>query len=100
MLTPKQVELCLEYLPDLDEEISRVSDKIVCARKDAMCCMCGQPALAGTNHRVETARVDGALCSCRYCEPCCVAMAMSWEDDGEEIEKRVALFRDQFPKEK
>lgn len=93
MLTPEQMRFCLDYQTDIDEEVSIVSDKIVMARKDATCCMCGQPAPAGSHHRVETARVDGVLRSCRYCEPCCAAMAVSWQDDGDAVEVRVAMLR-------
>jgi len=94
MLTSDQIALCLAYQQCIDEESDPMGDMIVLARKDATCCMCGQLALAGTHHRVETARVDGVPRSCRYCELCCAAMAESWEDDGAEVERRVALFRE------
>lgn len=83
MLTPEQIKACMEYLPfqDRDDEIRLVSDKIVLARKDATCMICFQPAYAGTHHRVETAVVDGEIQSARYCETCCAAMAVAFDDD-------------------
>ena len=83
MLTPEQIEACMNYLPfqDRDDEVKLLSDKIVLARKDATCMICFQPAYAGTHHRVETAIVDGEISSARYCELCCAAMAVDLDDD-------------------
>jgi len=74
----------MEYPPfeDRDEEIRLISDKIVLARKDTTCMICFQPAYAGTHHRVETAVVDGEMRSCHYCEICCAAMAVAFDDDA------------------
>lgn len=73
----------MDYLPFTDREgVRKIGDKIVLARKDAVCMICFQGAPAGTHHRVETAVVDGEMCSARYCETCCAAMAASHDDDS------------------
>jgi len=93
MLTPEQIRLCMEVLPflDGDDGVRRFSDKIVLARKDAVCCLCRRDARKGTHHRVETVIVDGGMQSCRYCEDCCAAMALSWKDDGAAMIRRLGL---------
>ncbi len=84
MLTPEQIERCMQYPPfgDMDNDGARkISDKVVLARKDSTCCICFQVAPAGTHHRVETSVVDGEILSCHCCEICCAAMAVSLDDD-------------------
>ena len=86
---------CLAFDPfqntkgDGDERI--LSDRIVTARKIGPCAICLEQIQPGERVRRQSAIVDGALESCRCCEACCKAMAVSWEDSGEAIEARYAL---------
>ena len=66
-------------------------DKMVTARKAGECHLCGQQIQPGTRTRSMTAIFDGELASYRWCNACCAAMALSWEDAGTAYEARAAL---------
>ena len=70
-----------------------LKDKMVTARKAGECHLCGQQIQPGTRTRSMTAIFDGELASYRWCNACCAAMALSWEDDGTAYEARAALRR-------
>ena len=94
-MTPQQEADCLAYDPfqgdDVDERM--LSDKIVTARKPGPCCICGETIKPGERVRRQAAIVDGEMFSCRCCEACCEAMAVSWTDDGREIDRRTSMWR-------
>jgi hypothetical protein len=94
-LTEKQKADCLAYDPFAgdfgDQGDKPLIDKIVKTRKAGECNKCTQQIVPGTEIRSRTDRADGAIMSFRWCHDCCVAMATSWEDDGEAIEARHAL---------
>lgn len=69
-------------------------DKIVKARKSGECHHCGHEIQPGYFARSMTAIFDGKLMSWRWCQACCEAMALSWEDGGEAICARYALNRE------
>lgn len=97
MLTDKQKADCLAVNPfegDFGDGERLLSDRIVTARCDNTCCDCGGVAKSGTNHRVMTEVYDGKVRTARWCEECCAAMALSWEDDGAAWEGRINLHRD------
>lgn len=67
-------------------------DKMVTARKPhAECHCCAGSIETGERHRYKCAKYDGDLMNWRWCWACCVAMAISWFDNGEAIEARFAL---------
>lgn len=86
---------CLAFDPfvntkgDSDERI--LSDRIVTARKPGPCSICGETIQPGERIRRQSAIVDGEMHSCRCCQACCIAMAASWTDHGEAIERRYHL---------
>ena len=92
-MTAQQEADCLAYDPfQGDESDERIlSDKIVTARKEGPCCICGETIRAGERVRRQAAIVDGAMFSCRCCEACCIAMALNWTDGGEAIERRTGM---------
>lgn len=93
-LTAEQERLCLNYDPfagDRDGGIRMLSDRIVTARKRGPCCICFEDIVPQERIRRQTAIVDNRICSCRMCEPCCIAMAESWEDNGAAIEARTQV---------
>lgn len=86
---------CLAYNPfdggkgDSDERI--LSDRMATARKSGPCCICLGEIRPGERIRRQNAIVDGQMASCRMCQSCCEAMALSWVDAGKAIEVRTAL---------
>jgi len=95
MLTEQQINNCLDCDPFEgcfgSPGDKFLENKVVVARKDNICCECGQEAAKGTHHRVMKAIFDGELHSYRWCEDCCVAMALSWEDGGEAWAGRIKM---------
>lgn len=65
-------------------------DRIVKARTDHECTYCGGEIHKGEVYRYEVHKFDGDVRTYKTCVHCCDAMAKSWEDNGEAIEKRVA----------
>lgn len=92
MLTAEQERLCLLYNPfqEDDSDTRQLSDKIVTVRKGGDCCICFETIRLGEHSRKQTAIVDGRIASCRMCEECCAAMALSWADGGKAIEQRTS----------
>ena len=95
MLTDYQQARSLIYplfQSDFGEPGDRVlSDRIVVARKAGACVECLQPIEPGQHARRHVAVYGGDVRTYRYCEPCCAAMALSWEDDGQALEARWAM---------
>ncbi len=96
-MTEQETKDCLSVNPfegDFGAPGDKVlKDKIGIARKAGPCGMCGQEILPGQKVRILAAVFDGALMSYRWCGLCCLAMARSWEDDGEAWEQRASLRR-------
>jgi hypothetical protein len=68
-------------------------DQIVTARKGKLPChICDEAIVPKTRIRSLTMlwQSDG-LMSYRVCEPCCIASALSWKDEGEAIQARYRL---------
>ncbi len=85
---------CLAFSPfdcDRDSDVRVFSDRIVTAAKEHQCCICLDRFPKGSRSRARTEKCDGQLMTFRMCEPCCEAMAISWEDEGLAIEKRTRL---------
>lgn len=55
------------------------------------CVICGNGIAKGERYRKQKAVIDGAFHTCRMCEKCCVAMALSWTDSGDAIDARTIL---------
>lgn len=70
-----------------------LENKIVTARKARPCHLCGETIEPGTMIRVMAEAWDGKIHRYAWCNKCCVAMAKSWEDDGEELQARSDLGR-------
>lgn len=68
-----------------------LKDKIVTARKQRGCSLCHNQIIPGTRIRTITEKFEGNLQYYCYCNDCCLAMEKSFEDDGEEYEKRIIL---------
>lgn len=66
-------------------------DRMVTARKNHECSMCGQNVEIEERHRYIAAKFDGALIEYRYCHACCNAMFNCLETDGQSIEERTML---------
>jgi len=66
-------------------------DKIVVARKAGPCHDCAQTIKPGERVRSRSDIFDGQMMSFRWCEKCCEAMALSWEDGGKAWEERNGL---------
>lgn len=71
-----------------------MKDRIVRGRKEFTCCECGDTIDIGTLQRYHVGKYGGDLLTYRFCEQCCVAMAMSWTDDGQMLEDRAQLRRE------
>lgn len=68
-----------------------ISDKMVTARKETECGICGGLTIKGSRIRVRTEIFDGCLESARLCNSCCEAMEMSHDDGGEALSARWEL---------
>lgn len=66
-------------------------DKMVTARKGGFCHDCAGEIEPGTRVRSRTDLFGGEIMSFRWCEPCCRAQAISWDDEGAAWEARVSL---------
>ena len=68
-----------------------LKNKMVTARKEGECHLCGGKTVPGTRIRVMTEKFEGRLEYYRWCNECCVAMEKSWQDNGEAYEARATL---------
>lgn len=68
-----------------------LSDKIVTARKEGPCHLCGGSVTPGMRARSRVEIYGSEMMRFRWCEPCCEAMAASEADGGEAYEARAAL---------
>lgn len=68
-------------------------DKIVKSRKAGRCNLCGLQITPYTMIRSCTDIFDGEIATYRWCNDCCVAMAKSWTDDGNSLEHRASIRR-------
>lgn len=87
--------LVLMYDPfadDFGETSDRcLSDKIVTARKETQCNICGSLTKKGTRIRVSSWIFDGELHSYRYCHECCEGMEKWMNDDYDTLTNRYSL---------
>lgn len=79
------------FAGDRDLDIRTLFDKMVTARKPRPCCDCNQMIEPGTRIRSRCDIYDGAPKRLAWCQECCAAMALSWEDGGKAMEARLAL---------
>lgn len=87
---------CLAVNPfegDFGDGEVRLEDKIVTARKVRQCNLCGEDVEPGTKTRVRAEAYGGKIYRYAWCNKCCVAMAIRWEDGGAELQARSALGR-------
>lgn len=97
MLSPAQEKDCLAYDPfagDFGDQSDRIfSDRMHTAGKNYLvgCVICGGDIIKGERYRRQDGKIDGEFHSCRMCELCCAAMALSWTDNGNAIEARTSL---------
>jgi len=85
---------CLQYDPFGGGRYSSyrlLKNKMVTSRKGKGCCICFQEIKPGERIRVMAAIVEEELSHVRFCQACCEAMALSWEDDGDAIEARTEI---------
>lgn len=66
-------------------------DKMVTARKGGICHDCAGEIEPGTRVRSRADIFDGEMMSFRWCETCCRAQALSWEDEGKAWEARISI---------
>ncbi len=90
-MTTDQERDCMRFNPfdergDPDAKI--LFDGMQTARKLGPCCICFETIWVGERTRRQSAIINRKPASCRMCEACCAAMALSWTDGGEEIERR------------
>ena len=65
-----------------DLDMVKLADAVVVARKPGTCSVCFGEIAPGTLTRRETAKFEGKVATCRYCQDCCDAMALWPEDDA------------------
>lgn len=85
---------CLTFDPfegDFGDGETQLENKIVTAKKPRACSMCGEQIEKGTRIRVMAEVYDGKIHRYSWCNKCCHAMAISWDDDGIEVEKRMEM---------
>src|SRR5690349_7869623 len=86
---------CLNYDPweggKGDDVYRLLSDKILTVRKTGECIICSGQVEPGTRARARTEVAEGRCMTFRFCESCCGAMAISWDDAGAAITERTAL---------
>ena len=84
----------LAYHPFSDDKDDggwrHLKDKISTARKARPCFHCGEQIMPGTRIRTTTEVHGREISSIRACQNCCDAMALSWYDDGDAMEARIA----------
>ena len=85
---------CNPFEGDFGEPNDRVlRDKIVTARKGGKCHLCCQDIKPGERIRSQVDVFSKELVPSKWCNACCEAMAASWNDNGNALEKRAALRR-------
>lgn len=86
---------CLKLNPfdgDFGSPGDRVfSDRISIARKLGECHTCGGEVKPGEEQRRHVGLYDDQMRTFRWCSLCCEAMAASWTDNGQALERRFAL---------
>lgn len=94
MFDEKQCLSCNPFEGDFGAPGDKVlEDKIVTARKARPCVLCGQNVTPGTRVRVRAEVYSGQFYRFVWCTDCCVAMAKSWDDNGNAYEVRAAIGR-------
>jgi hypothetical protein len=63
-------------------------DRLVVSRSEYTCHWCQGIINKGARYRYIAAKFDGALCYYKFCSSCCKAMARSWTDNGEAVQKQ------------
>jgi hypothetical protein len=78
---------------DRDSDARTLRDKMVITRRPAQCVICWDDIPVGARVRAQTqvSRDEGRTMTFRFCPACCVAMASSWDDNGEDIEQRTQI---------
>ena len=61
------------------------SDKLVMAKKDHTCHICGDDIPEDMLHRALTDKSEGIVATSRYCYACCVAQAVCFQTDNTEL---------------
>lgn len=89
-----QCMLCDPFAGDFGDGERILSDKIVTTAKthEGVCNICSGDIVKGTRSRSRVEANYGEVQSYRWCEPCCIAMAVSQEDSGDEWTRRVNLY--------
>lgn len=86
---------CLMYHPFQGDEtdVRVLGDKFLTVRCSQKCVICWEIIPIGTRVRArrEINNEDRTAMTFYFCEPCCDAMAISWDDDGRAIERRTSL---------
>jgi hypothetical protein len=97
-ITPGLEQICMATPPFIHQPVPHrapdrvLKDKIVTARvKHEPCHLCGGTVAKGTRNRVRSERLNGVIMVYRWCEPCVIALAMSGEDGGAEMQRRAHL---------
>lgn len=91
----KEMEKAIGYDPfdgEWDTDVLTLSDKIVKTREPAYCHACDCSIGRGSLVRSRTDKVDGKICSYKFCTHCTEAMAQDMDDDGERYIDRVDEF--------
>ena len=91
---PFDKEKCLNHDLWYGDETSYVvfRDKIVRGRKIHLCQHCRGLMPKGMIHRARTECFEGQVKTFRFCTSCCVAQAISSDDEGKYLEYRVMLY--------
>jgi hypothetical protein len=76
---------------DRDVDVRLLRDVFVRIRYPQDCQNCLQIIPAGTRSRARTEVFDGEVATFYFCKKCCDAMARSWYDGGEAMEKRYEI---------
>jgi hypothetical protein len=95
-MTAEQEANAIRYDPwagDRDSDARTMRDAFVTTRTPAKCAICLEDIPVGSRVRSQDqiSREMGKAMTFRFCVPCCEAMAIAWEDDGEAIDHRTAI---------
>jgi hypothetical protein len=86
---------CLAYDPFAYDEtdVRPLRDRFVTTRTPHQCNICWDDIPAGVHIRAksEINREEHKTQTFYFCVPCCEAMAISWQDNGEAIEARTSI---------
>lgn len=93
--SPFDHESCLQYDPWYGDDTyyKLFRDKILITKKEHVCNHCGCTIPSGQTVRSRAEAFEGTAKTFFFCTSCCVAMAISWHDDGKYLTYRTSLHR-------